>query len=113
MGDVLEFPTPKAQGMAYLENQLRTMLDAKGADEQLIDFAVQQLTSVYTRINDSEQYSFTVHLPDGMAEPDRAALQDDITAGLEDIRRANHALLLELVAQLVLAEVKLFQHQRD
>jgi hypothetical protein len=39
-------------------------------------------------------------------------LYQQINTGLEGIRRENHALLVKLVAQLVLAEVKLFQHER-
>ncbi len=113
MGDVLEFPTPKAQGMAFLESQLRDILSRKGADEQLIAFAVEQLVRVYGRINESEQYSFSVHLPDGLSQAETTGLQEEINAGLETVRRNNHALMLELVAQLVLAEVKLFQHERS
>ena len=44
MGDLLEFPTPSAQGMAFLEARLRDILSAKGADEELIAFATHQLT---------------------------------------------------------------------
>ena len=113
MGDILNFPTSKAQGMAFLESQLREILARKGADEQLIAFAVEQLVRVYARINDSEQYSFSVRLPAGLSEAQKTILQADINKGLEAVRRNNHALLLELMAQLVLAEVKLFQHQRD
>lgn len=113
MGDVLEFPTSRAQGMAFLESQLREILTHKGADEQLIAFAVEQLVRVYERINESEQYSFSVHLPEGLAQTEKDTLHGEINAGLETVRRNNHALLLELVAQLVLAEVKLFQHQRE
>ena len=113
MGDVLEFPTSQAQGMAYLENQLRAYLADKGADEALIAYATEQLTSIYGRINNSEDYSFSVRLPEGLTERERSALQGEISEGLEGIRRSNHALMLQLVAELVLAEVKLFQHQRD
>jgi len=113
MGNILEFPSQQAQGMAYLERELRQLLGAKGADEQLIDFAVEQLTRIYGRINESEQYGFSVHLPDGLSSAAQDTLQRDINAGLESIRRENHALMLELVAQLVLAEVRLFQQQRQ
>ena len=82
MGDVLEFPTPKAQGMAFLESQLRDILSRKGADEQLIAFAVEQLVRVYGRINESEQYSFSVHLPDGLSQAETNGLQEEIKAGL-------------------------------
>ena len=99
--------------MAYLENQLRDILKAKGADEPLIRFAVGQMVRVYDRINASEHYSFSVHLPNGLSQLEKDTLHEEITDGLETVRRNNHALLLELVAQLVLAEVKLFQHERS
>ena len=113
MGEILEFPSQQAQGLAFLDRQLRTLLAAKGADEQLIDFAASQLTQIYTQISESEQYSFSVELP-GTIEPgekDRLYLQ--INTGLEGIRKENHALMVKLIAQLVLAEVRLFQHQRS
>ena len=113
MGEVLEFPSQQAQGLAFLERELRHLLAAKGADEQLIDYATGQLTDIYSRLSGSEQYSFSVELPAGLAEAERRALEEQINAGLAGIRRENHAVLLELAAQLVLAELKLFQHQRD
>ena len=113
MGDMLEFPTRSAQGMAFLEARLRDILSAKGADEELIAFATQQLTSTYHRISETEQYRFAVRLPDGLAPVDRDALRKEISTGLETVRKDNHALMLELVAELVLAQVHLFQCQRS
>ena len=112
MGEVLEFPSQQAQGLAYLDRQLRTLLAAKGADELLIDFAVNQLTQIYTELSESEQYSFHVELPEHIAHEDKDRLHQQINTGLEGIRKENHALMLKLVAQLVLAEVRLFQHER-
>ena len=57
MGDLLEFPTPKAQGMAFLESQLREILTAKGADDQLINFAVDQLVSRLHTVKHRMQFS--------------------------------------------------------
>ena len=39
MGDILEFPSQQAQGLAFLERELESLLRSKGADEQLIAFA--------------------------------------------------------------------------
>jgi hypothetical protein len=112
MGDILDFPSQHMQGMAFLERQLCELMTRKGADEHLIEFATDQLQRLYSRINTSEQYSFSVNLPDGLDIEEREALRAQINAGLEGIRKENHALLLEMVAQLVLAEVRLFQHER-
>ena len=112
MGEILEFPSQQAQGLAYLDQQLRELLVSKGADERLIDFAASQLTAIYAQLGESEQYSFSVELPEQLSETQGAGLYQQINDGLEGIRKENHALLVKLVAQLVLAEVRLFQHER-
>ena len=112
MGELLEFPSKQAQGLAYLDRELRSLLAARGADERLIDFAVSQLTRTYAQLSESEQYSFSVYFPDSLSEDERETLQSEINSGLEGIRRENHGLLLELVAKLLLTEIQLFQEQR-
>ncbi|MEP4486774.1 MAG: hypothetical protein ABJ013_14155 [Halioglobus sp.] len=112
MGELLEFPSQQAQGLAYLDRQLRLLLAAKGADQQLIDFAVSQLTDTYTALSESEQYSFKVELPERLTPEEGDVLALQINEGLTGLRAENHALMLKLVAQLVLAEVRLFQHER-
>lgn len=112
MGDVLDFPSQQAQGLAFLDQEVRQLLLAKGADGELIDFAAQQLKTIYTRVKDGEQYSFSVRLPEGLDPGQQAELRADIEAGVETVRRGNHRLLVELVAQLVLAEVKGFELAR-
>jgi len=110
---VLEFPSQQARGLAFLERQLAELLRARGADQALTEFATAQLTEIYGRISDSEQYHFSVHLPDGLGAAQQDALRGEITAGLERIRRENHSLALELAAGLLLAKVQLFQRERS
>lgn len=112
MGNILEFPSHQAQGLAYLERQLRALMEARGVDEQLIAFATGQLTETYAQLSESEQYSFTVELPEAISVSEKVAIYDQITSGLEGIRQENHSLMVKLVAQLVLAELRLFQHER-
>ena len=68
MGEILEFPSQQAQGLAYLDRQLREMLTARGADQDLVDFAAGQLTQIYAELAGSEQYSFSVELPASTSE---------------------------------------------
>ncbi len=113
MGTVVEFPAQSAQGSAYLEKQLRQLLAAKGADDALIEFASKQLSSTYRRLSEAEQYSFSVHFPESLSGAEKERLRDEINAGLEGIRSENHALLLELIARLLLTEMRLYQEQRQ
>jgi hypothetical protein len=113
MGDILEFPSQRVQGLSYLDRQLRELLTAKGADEQLVDYAARQLTGMYAQLSESEQYSFSVELPAHLTTTDKDNLYRQINAGLDGIRAENHALLVHMLAQLVLAQVRLFQHERS
>ena len=81
MGEVLEFPSQQAQGLAYLERQLSQLLRSKGADEQLVAFAATQLSDIYSRVSATEQYGFSVHLPEGLSATQRNALEGEINSG--------------------------------
>jgi len=112
MGRVYEFPSQQAQGLGYLDKELRKLLESKGADQQLIDFAAKQLTTIYSQLGESEQYVFSLKVPAGLSEADREDLTGQINTGLEGIRQENHATMVKLVAQLVLAHVRLYQHEQ-
>lgn len=112
MGELLDFPSQRAQGMAWLDRELRKLLAARGADQALIDFAATQLTDIYCELDDAEQQSISITLPAGLTEAERERLYHDINEGLTSMRRENHSLLVRLMARLVLTELKLFQHER-
>lgn len=112
MGDVLDFPSQQAKGLAFLDRELRSLLAARGADEELINFTAQQLTRIYAELSESEQYRFSIDLPDGLDADQKESLKQQINTGLEGIRKENHAIMLKLVARLVLAEVRAFQCER-
>jgi hypothetical protein len=113
MGKILEFPSQQAHGLAYLDRQLRQLLASRGADQALIDFAAQQLTTTYSRYIQSEPCSLTLHLPGELSDAQREALEQQLTEELEAVHRDSHARALELVAELVLAEIRLFQQGRS
>ena len=113
MTNVLEFPSRRAQGLAYLDGQIRALLQDRGADDELIDFAASTVKRVYERSVDAENYSFSVALPEGISDTEAEALRLSITHGLERIRNENHAVMIRLIAELVLAEVRVFQAHRE
>ena len=113
MAKVLEFPSQETRAYAFLERELRTLLTRKGADETLIDYAVDALTSVYRDMTDAERFSFQVDLPTSLSPEEVAKLDEQISAGIEELRSHHHTLALKLAARLVLTEMKLFQHERE
>ncbi len=113
MAKLIEFPSQRAQGLAFLDQQIRELLRARGADEELIDFAAATVKRVYERSIEAEDYSFQVSLPEGISGDDAEALRQSIFAGVERIRDENHAVVVRLIAELVMAEVRMFQASRD
>ena len=113
MADILQFPSQQTRGLAYLDRELRNLLAAKGADEALIDFAAAQLTSIYAEHGELGQHTFALQLPLGMDAKDVEDLRDQVNVALTHLRAENHRIIIQLIAQLVLAQVRIFQHERD
>jgi len=112
VAQVLEFPSQRVQGLAFLEEQIRELLAARGADDKLINFAANTVREIYQRNIEAENYDFRLEVPGNISEEDAETLRCGIEEGLRQIRDENHAIIVRLIAELVLAEVKLFQHQR-
>jgi hypothetical protein len=113
MATILQFPSQQVQGLAYLEEQLKDLLLARGADQELVDFAANTVSEVYQRNVQAENYDFSLELPAAIDASSAEQLQEGIQAGIASIQAENHAIIVRLIAELVLAEVKIFQYQRD
>ena len=113
MADILEFPTREKQAFLFLQEQLSELLRSKGADQTLIDFAIASLTDVYGELQKESDCHFEVRLPGQMTEQEAARLQEDIGAGIEQLREEHHDLTLRLAARLMLTELRLFQRERE
>jgi hypothetical protein len=113
LASIIEFPSQRAQGLAFLDQQIRALLEARGADEELIDFAASTVKRVYERSIEAEDYSFQVTLPEGISDQDADSLRGSIKQGVERIRNENHAVVVRLIAELVMAEVRMFQAKRE
>ena len=112
MAEIVHFPKRQRQAFDFLERELGVMLQSRGADEALIDFATTTLTEVYDELGRDSDCQFEVRLPRDLNEAEALQLREDITAGIEKLRREQHDLTLKLAARLVLTELRLFQHER-
>lgn len=112
MAQILSFPSQRQRKLDYLDQQIRELLAERGADQELIDYAAEQLTTIYSRANQSENYQLDLELPAGISDADVELLTRRLDDGLNDFIQQNHAIMVELVAQLVLTRVQLFQCER-
>ena len=113
MAELLEFPTREKQAFLFLQQELAGLLKAKGADDALIDYAITSLTDVYGELQRESDCHFEVRLPSQLSQDEALRLQQDVAAGVEQLRQEHHDLTLRLAARLVLTELRLFQHERN
>ena len=113
MSNVLEFPSRENQAYAFLTENFTALLRDKGADETLIAHATALLLKVYGEAQDTADFAFSVNLPDDLTTVQIAQLQQEIEAGADRQRRHHHSLMIRMAAQLLLTELKLFQHARE
>ena len=113
MSDILEFPTREKQAFSFLQEHLSQLLRSKGADQTLIDFAIASLTDACGELQTESDCDFEVRLPSQMTEQEASRLQEDIGAGIEQLRKEHHDLTLRLAARLMLTELRLFQRERE
>jgi hypothetical protein len=111
MAKIIDFPNARIQGLEFLQDQIRHLLEQKGAAAELQEFAAATVRDIYQRVAGAENYSFALSLPESITERDAADLQSQIENNLATIQGANHAVVVRLIAELTLAEVKLFQLQ--
>jgi len=113
MAEIVQFPTRQRQAFDFLESELAALLRSKGADEALIDYATATLTEVYDELGRNSGCQFEVRLPPNVSAEEASQLREDVSSGIEALRREQHDLTLKLAARLVLTELRLLQHERD
>ena len=112
MSQVLEFPSRERQGLAFLEQQVRELLAARGADEELMDYAASTVRDIYEKNVQAENYTVSLDLPEGLNPDQLGQLEEALAGAIEEVRDENHAVVVRLVAELALARVRLFQYER-
>ena len=113
MASILQFPSDELKGLSFLEQQVRALLTQRGADDQLIDFAASTLRDVYQRHSEAEDYSVELQMPGHLSEAEASSLATSVQAAVETVRDENHAIIVRLIAELVMAEVRNFQCERE
>ncbi len=112
MSNILHFPTPQAQGLAYLDRELRQILADRGADPGLTDYAAEQLTAIYAEHADEETATVSLRLPTDLNQEQVDLITGEVGQALDHMRAENHRVILRLIAELVLAQLRIYSHEQ-
>ena len=111
MAKILDFPSARIQGLSFLQNEVKHLLEQKGAGTDLQEFAAATVKDIYQRHVSAATTPFELRLPESIAAADASQLETQIATNLAALQAENHAVVVRLIAELTLTEVKLFQLQ--
>lgn len=110
MADIIDFS--KYKELAKVGDDLAKLLADLGADHDIIEFAIRRQKELHNQHQGLVQYAFSVSLNSPISEEDQKKLYSQVQ---QVIAQVNEKLVAEnsrLTAQLLLAEIKLFQYER-
>lgn len=96
----------------FVSDELSSLLRSKGADDELVQFAVQRQKELWQRHETLGKYGFEISLEAAMSNTNRETLVSQIQSGVEQVKSKLLSENYQLMAELLLAEIKLFQYQR-
>lgn len=112
MGDVIDLPSRAEQGLAFLESEIRKLMEAKGESEAAIEIALATLKDVYQRYGELGKQSLTLSLPGTLSEEEKESIRQQINEGLQLVIEHHSHMINRLAAELVITKVKLFELQQ-
>ncbi len=113
MGEIIDLPSKAAQGMAFLEREIRRIMADSGETEAATNIAIQTLKEVYGRYGDFATKSFSVILPDSIKPDEQTAIQAQIEQGIALLNHEHGHLINQLAAELVLTKIQLNAYTSD
>lgn len=113
MGKVIELPSRAAQGMAYLDAEIRQLMATKGESDEAIELALDTLKDVYSRYEEIGKQRFSVKLPPELSEAQLKDIQSQIEKGITVLTEEHRHIINILAAELVITKLKLLSHEES
>ena len=110
MATIIEFPGNLSR-QSQTEGELRQMLKGIGADDELVEYAAQRFRLLQS--NQREISRIQLSFINSIDQAELKNIGDQIEASLKMIDERYLNLLSSLKSQLLFAEIKLFQYERE
>jgi len=111
MGKVIKFPSKEEQGMSYLEEGIRELMESKGDNDAAIDITIDTLIEVYKKYGNMGKQNFSLKLPPYIREEHIGLITQQITDGIQLLNHEHAKIINQLAAELVLTKVQLHHCQ--
>jgi hypothetical protein len=112
MADVIDFTKYKDE-LANEPGKLEKWLKNIGVDRTLIDFATNRQKELFDENKSIGEYNYEIAFPPQINEEERHLLCSQIQSKVSQIIEKSIACNMKLIGLLLLAEIKLFQYERE
>lgn len=109
MGKVIELPSKAAQGMAFLDAEIRKLMSEKGESEEAVELALSTLKDVYSRYEEIGNQGFAVKLPAQLNEEEVSDIRSQIELGIAKLTEEHRHIINLLAAELVMTKLALLK----
>jgi len=113
MSNVIQFPSRAAQGITYLENGIRKLMESKGDSEEAILLTIDTLKEVYKKYGSLGQQYLQLKLPPYLSQEHMQAITQQVSSGIQMLNQEHSKIINQLAAELALTKVQLNQYQSD
>ena len=111
MSNVIKFPSKANQGLTYLENGIRSLMESKNESEEAIQLTIDTLKEVYRKYGNLGKQYFQLKLPPYIQQDHMKAITQQITNGVQMLNKEHSKIINQLAAELALTKVQLHQYQ--
>lgn len=114
MSNVIDFKNFKSdQSLKEIQDSIQQVLVQKGADDEIVNFALSRAEELFKKYADLGDYSVSLSLNADVPLSEQEKLYSQVNQLIKQVQdklsKANSDLLIELL----FAEIKLFQYRRD
>jgi hypothetical protein len=112
VAEIVDFAKYKAELEAQ-KGSVGSFLRERGADNELAEFGEQLSKELVGLLDNLGQYNFPVTLPRSLSAEEQMQITADVNAGIGQVHGKLEAVIRTLVARTLIAELKVFQHERS
>tara|TARA_R100000657_G_C4653734_1_gene97871 strand:- start:92 stop:460 length:369 start_codon:yes stop_codon:yes gene_type:complete len=107
--DISAYRKSFPKGKQRFESWLREL----GADDDLISFSCRRYDELIQEQGSLGQYSFSVSLASPLSQEDQNEMYRQVQEGIAQVQNKFRSKNSQLAARLLLAEIKVYQYERE
>ena len=112
MADIIDFSAHR-QSLPKGKERFESWLRGLGAADDLISFSCRRYEELIQEQGDLGQYAFSISLASPLSQEDQNEICRQVQEGIAQVQDKFRSKNSQLAARLLLAEIKIYQYERE